>query len=220
MIIQQQQLEKTLKLEVSLREAVGMLMYLMVGTSSDIAFTTSTPAWFSVMSYPHIHHDKYPGYFLAQKVDRCLLGLRTLLATHGQQSYTLMKIWPSLVIGAILRGLEDSEEFLTTITSNLPHYLKIPLFYTSTTVTVTDPTHAMLKLELTGLWKTMGHPIVNMDNSTRSWFTKGTVLKRGLEPAAEQINNMFKKEFCRQYITKPIKMAQCGIFIKQVNNLV
>lgn len=57
----------------------------------------------------------------------------------------------------------------------------------------------MLKLELAGLWKTMGQPIVNMDNSTKNWFKKGTVLKRGLEPAATQINNMFKKEFFRQY---------------------
>lgn len=45
----------------------------------------------------------------------------------------------------------------------------------------------------------MGHPIVNMDLNTRNWMKKGMVMKRGLEPAAHTINNMFKKEFCRQF---------------------
>ncbi|KAJ8729047.1 hypothetical protein PYW07_006743 [Mythimna separata] len=55
------------------------------------------------------------------------------------------------------------------------------------------------KFWLAELWKTVSHTVVNMDESTKSWFAKGTVLKTGLEPATEQINNMFKKEFCRQF---------------------
>lgn len=45
----------------------------------------------------------------------------------------------------------------------------------------------------------MGHPIVDMEASTSSWISKGMILKKGLEPAAQEINNMFKKEFCRQF---------------------
>lgn len=52
---------------------------------------------------------------------------------------------------------------------------------------------------MAGLWKVLGHPIVDMTASTATWFRKGTVMKLGLERAATGINNMFVKEFCRQY---------------------
>lgn len=45
----------------------------------------------------------------------------------------------------------------------------------------------------------MGHPVINMDKSTASWCVKGTVMKQGLREPARKINNIFKKEFCRQY---------------------
>lgn len=123
----------------------------------------------------------------------------SLLASHQQPTYVLLKMWPSLVIGAILRDLESSADFLETITEDLPNSLKITQFYVDEVKIILGPTYAMMRLKLARLWKTMGHPIVDMNASTASWVVKGTVLKRGLEPAAIMINNMFKKEFCRQF---------------------
>lgn len=130
-----------------------------------------------------------------------------LLAGHQQKAYTLFKMWPSLVIGSILRDIEFSPDFLSTITSDLPAYLRHSSFYLAEITTVLSPTHAMLRLELAGLWKTLGHPIVDMDNSTASWMNKGMVLKRGLEPAAQAINNMFKK---RSSVVNIIRRIRSG----------
>lgn len=171
----------------------------LIPYSLVLCFADMCAAWFSVTCYAAIFHDKYPGYSLYQEVEGCLQSMLSLLKGYQQQTYILLKMWPSLVIGAILRDLESSPEFLTTITHDISPYLKNTRFYKLVTGVITDPTHAMLALELAGLWKTMGHPIVNMHNSTRSWFTKGTVMKRGLELAGQNIDNMFKKEFCRQY---------------------
>lgn len=102
-------------------------------------------------------------------------------------------------VASIHRSFGEGGERKQTITQDLARELKQTTFYRLAVATVTDPTHAMLRLELAGLWKTLGHPIIDMDQSTRSWFQKGTVLKPGLEPAAIHINNMFKKEFCRQF---------------------
>ncbi|CAH0730333.1 unnamed protein product, partial [Brenthis ino] len=108
-------------------------------------------------------------------------------------------MWPSLVIGAILRDLESSPVFLATITADVDPLLLNTAFYHQATGTITGVTHAMMKLELAGLWKVAGHPIINMDASILSWRKKGTVIKPGLQSAARKIYNMFKKEFCRQY---------------------
>lgn len=164
-----------------------------------LCFADICAAWFSVDSYAWLHHLKYPGYSLLEEVRSCLIRMIALIVSHQQSSYTLFKMWPSLTIGAILRDLEMSYEFLHTITQDLPIHYKTSPFYLAEVATITSPVHAMLRLELTGLWKTMGHPIVDMDASTSSWYRKGTVLKRNLSHAACGMNNMFKKEFCRQY---------------------
>lgn len=108
-------------------------------------------------------------------------------------------MWHSLVIGSIFRDLENSPEFLNTISKDLPRELASTPFFVAETEAITCPMHAMLKLELAGLWKTMGHPIVDIDLSTSCWVSKGMIMKRGLEPAAVAIDNMFKKEFCKQF---------------------
>lgn len=101
-----------------------------------------------------------------QETRLCLNRIIDLLAGHQQKTYTLLKMWPSLVIGSILRDLEDSPDFLNTIVKDLPLELKTTPFFLAETETVTCPIHAMLKLELAGLWKTMGHLIVNMNITT------------------------------------------------------
>lgn len=140
----------------------------LIPYSLILCFSDMCAAWFSVTSYAALHYDNYPGYSLLKEVTSCLNNLRELLAQHYQKAYFLLKMWPSLVIGSILRDLESSAEFIDTITHDLSPMLKSTSFYMAAVSPVTDLTHAMLKLELAGLWKTMGHPIVNMDKSTKS----------------------------------------------------
>lgn len=148
----------------------------------------------SVDSYARISDRKYPGYSLSREVRHCLKRMMDVLAHHQQQAYAIFKMWPSLVIGAILRDIEQAPDFISTITDDLSHTLKMTSFFLQETGTIQSPTHAM-----PGLWKTMGHPIVDMNLSASSWMKKGMVMKRELEPAALSINNMFKKEYCRQF---------------------
>ncbi|CAG4957208.1 unnamed protein product [Parnassius apollo] len=104
--------------------------------------------------------------------------MRELMIQTGQQAHTAFKMWPSLVIGSILRDLEDSEEFFNTITADLPIEIKMSSLFTYETHRVLDPTQAMLYLEQIGLWKSMGHPVVDMDSTTSTWIKKGTFYKR------------------------------------------
>lgn len=132
-------------------------------------------------------------------VRECLTRMQQVVELHQQRAYMLFKMWPSLIIGAILRDIEMAPQFLTTITEDIPIELKATAFYIHETGTICSPTHAMLCLEVADMWKTLGHPIVNMNMSSHYWMTKGMVMKRNLGPAAEAISNIFKKEFCRQY---------------------
>lgn len=164
-----------------------------------LCFADMCSAWFSLDCYSIISNKKYPGFSLSAEVRHCLRRMALVIESHQQKAYTLFKMWPSLVIGSILRDVELAPEFLTTITEDLTPSLKATEFFRAETCTVQSPTHAMMKLEIAGMWKTMGHPVINMDKSTESWIKKCTVLKRNLEPAAVSISCMFKKEFCRQY---------------------
>lgn len=125
--------------------------------------------------------------------------MMNLVIHHQQRAYALFRMWPSLAMGSILRDIEFSPSFLDTISNDIPADLKMTPFFQKETRPVTSPTDAMMRLELTGLWKVMGHPVINVNASAACWMRKGMVMKRGLEPAARAINNMFKKEFCRQY---------------------
>ncbi|CAG4938078.1 unnamed protein product [Parnassius apollo] len=156
-------------------------------------------SWAAVHIYSTLYNNKYPGYSLNIEVRECLDRMRFMLVQHVQLAYKLLKMWPSLAIGAILRDLEHSDEFLKTITQDLPFSLKATDFYKHEVSTIMGPTHAMISLDIIGLWKTMGHPIVDMDETTKSWMNKGLVMKQDLGEAAEDICNMFKKEFCRQF---------------------
>lgn len=106
--------------------------------------------------------------------------MMSLLANHQQKAYTLFKMWPSLVIGSILRDIEFTPEFLLTITEDLSLDLRTSPFFLAEVEVITSPTHAIFRLDLAGLWKTMGRPIVDMDLSAASWMLKEMVMKRGL----------------------------------------
>lgn len=108
-------------------------------------------SWFSVDCYASIHNRKYPGYSLLAETRLCFPRMMDLLSNFQQRAYTLFKMWPSLVIGSILRDIEFSTEFLTTITVGLAHDLKTTPFFLAEVKTSVSPTHDMLRPETAGL---------------------------------------------------------------------
>ncbi|KAL4125917.1 hypothetical protein QTP88_010154 [Uroleucon formosanum] len=56
-----------------------------------------------------------------------------------------------------------------------------------------------LSLELSGLWKIFGHPIIDMEDSITSWIEKGTILKLNKREMGERCSNMLKLVMCRRY---------------------
>lgn len=164
-----------------------------------LCFSDMCASWFSLDCYACISNKKYPGFSLSNMVRACLRRMHDVVEHHNQKDYLLFKMWPSLVKGSILRDIELAPEFLSTITEDIPLELKNTAFFSYETGTIQSPAHAMLCLKMADMWKTMGHPIVNMNMSASNWMKKGMVMKKNLGPAAESISNMFKKEFCRQF---------------------
>lgn len=80
---------------------VTPLTCFLVPYSLVLCFADMCSAWFSVDCYASIHDDKYPGYPLLRETRACLQRMMTLLKQVKQKAYTLLKMWPSLVIGAI-----------------------------------------------------------------------------------------------------------------------
>lgn len=132
-----------------------------------LCFADMCAAWFSIDCYTWIHDRKYSGYSLHQEYRNCFLRM-LLLTSHRQATYTFLKMWPSLVIGSILR------EFLSTVAQDLDNRLKQTTLLTAETATVVGPVHAMLRFKLAGLWIIMGNPISNINASTASWFCSQT----------------------------------------------
>lgn len=78
-------------------------------------------AWFDVLLYSHINKHKYPGTNLYMEVSECIHMAREYAKDHPVDLYVLMKMWPSMCIGSILRDKEDYEVFLNALTPDIPH---------------------------------------------------------------------------------------------------
>lgn len=78
----------------------------LVPYSLILCFSDMCAAWFSVDCDAAIHNKKYPGHFLLTETRSCLTLMMSLVIHHQQRAYALFKMWPSLVIGSILRDIE------------------------------------------------------------------------------------------------------------------
>lgn len=116
---------------------------------------------------------------------------------HPVDLYVVMKMWPSLCIGAVLRDNDDYTVFLDALAPDIPHpnhpligWILRP---------VTTPARVHLCLELSGLWKIFGHPIIDMEASITSWIEKGTVMKLDKRVMGERCSDMLKLTLCHRY---------------------
>lgn len=74
-----------------------------------LCFADMCASWASLYLYTRMSHDKkYPGHNLHTEYLQIHRNLIDLLMALGQHVYSIIKMWPSLVIGS-LRDLESSE---------------------------------------------------------------------------------------------------------------
>lgn len=152
---------------------------------------------FDTYVYCLVNSCKYPLYSLKNELDTLVSTVKCSMERDPEGIYSILKMWPSLAIGVVLRDTEEREDFLETLRRGAHNLVDDPLFTLLTRPlreTVEDP---LLRLEMSGLCKLFGHPIVY--ESARVWAKKGTRVKPGLEEMGKRLANMFKLEFCRNY---------------------
>lgn len=154
---------------------------------------------FSTYLYCLVNTCKYPLYNLKAEVDLLVTTARQSMDRDPEGVYTILKMWPSLAIGGILRDTEYRNEFLETLKTGAGKLARDPLFALFTRPLRDKVEDPLLRLEMSGLCKIFGHPIVYVPESAKAWAAKGTHVKPGLEEMGDKLSNMFKLEFCRNY---------------------
>ncbi|QFG01733.1 L protein [Jeremy Point nyavirus] len=145
---------------------------------------------------------KYPSKSLYQKTLEFFRAADHDLSTLGEEIYSVMKCLPSLAIGAVLKHteLKIPSSFLETVLEDLPASSKLTALF-STKILSTEDAH--IRLELSGLWKTMGHPFINVTSSVEELRKKGT--SPAVPTAAEggrDLAAFFRKYWCSAYYKK------------------
>lgn len=153
---------------------------------------------FNTYTYSQLAETKYPSYSIYQE----LLTLDRLARNHSHRDpegfYDLMKSWSSLTIASILRDMEGNPSFMDILLDGPNHHRDTPLLKHLIRKVENDE-HALFRLEISGLCKLYGHPIVYVRESAAEWAKKGMLLKTGLEKMGKTLANMFKLEFSRNY---------------------
>lgn len=153
---------------------------------------------FNTYVYSQVAENKYQSYSIYQE----LITLDRLVRDHSKRDpegfYDVMKAWSSLTIASILRDTENNPSFMTTLLEGLSQQSTTPLLQHLIRKIESDE-HALFRLEVSGLCKVYGHPIVYVRESASEWAKKGMFLKPGLEKMGRTLANMFKLEFSRNY---------------------
>lgn len=154
-------------------------------------------SWFNVLIYALLNQGKYPGYNLYEEVVTLIRYSVDYAQMFHQDLYIMTKMWPSLSIAAILRDQENNPIFYTALRPDVPHSHH-PLYAWINRPAVTEA-FVHMSLELSGLGKIFGHPVIDMNASVRSWSRKGSVMKLDKETMGRDCSEMFKLTLCRWY---------------------
>jgi len=154
-------------------------------------------SWFDVLLYAQLSNTKYPGASMYREVELCISHAVSYASLYPVDVYTLMKMWPSLCIGVILQDNEGYTVFIDALTPDIPHPDHPLVKWMSMRRFTSSQVH--LSLELSGLWKIFGHPIIDMESSITSWIEKGTILKLDKRKMGERCSNLLKLTLCRRY---------------------
>lgn len=132
-------------------------------------------SWFNSLVYGHLYRSKYPGHDLYFAIRDLIYDCYDYSTLYPVEVYDVMKVWPSLVIASILRDMENSDTFYKAIKDSAPH--NGHRLIENMTKKINTPSDAHIGLELSGLGKMFGHPIIDMESSISCWLEKGSILK-------------------------------------------
>lgn len=60
---------------------------------------------------------------------------------------------------------------------------------------------AHIRLEISGLWKSFGFPVIDTEQTAADFFNRMTGIPEVKVDAALEVRNMFRKSFCRSYLS-------------------
>lgn len=93
-------------------------------TYSHLAgFRDMVSSWLDVLLYGLLYIDKYPGYNLYKELELFIYRCVSYATLHPVEIYDLMKMWPSLCIGSILRDVEGDPTFYNALQEDIPNPL-------------------------------------------------------------------------------------------------
>lgn len=172
--------------------------YVFVVTHAHLASVRDmTSAWFDTIMYSLLVRTKYPVHDLYDEVVQCLMLATNYANKQPVDIYDLIKMWPSLCIGTILRDVERYAVFYDALIVDVPHTEHA--FVRRITRAVTGDSQVHLRLELCGLGKIFGHPVIDMERSITTWLDKGTVMKPGKQDMGRRCSEMLKLVLCRRF---------------------
>ncbi|ACQ94979.1 RNA-dependent RNA polymerase [Nyavirus midwayense] len=180
-----------------------------------LAVVGMTDARFTTLLYARVadYWKKYPNTSLYQECLAFFCKADYDLEALGEDIYGVLKCLPSLAIGSVLKHTEIklTSTFLETVKEDLPKSSLLDWF--SRPLASLEEAH--VRLELSGLWKTMGHPFINVASSVMELRARGTSpAVPTAEAAGEDLACFFKKYWCRVYCKKhhswpPIRNPSC-----------
>nr|UZH25306.1 RNA-directed RNA polymerase [Nyavirus nyamaniniense] len=168
-----------------------------------LALTGMTDARFTTLLYARVadYWRKYPGTSLYSECIEFFCKADHDLEALGEDLYGVLKCLPSISIGAVLKHTEVKLEssFLETVIEDLPR----SALATWMARPVNSLEEAHVRLEVSGLWKTMGHPFINVSSSVAELRARGTSpAVPTAASAGEDLACFFKKYWCRVYCKK------------------
>ncbi|USL85442.1 MAG: RNA-dependent RNA polymerase [Ixodes ricinus orinovirus-like virus 1] len=155
-------------------------------------------SWFDILLYSLLCRNKYKGHDLYTETERIIYLMTSFHKNHLAWAAVLLKSWPSLAIASILRCQENDTRFLNSLARDM-QYLTHTELYQWLTRPMSDTPSVHMHLEMSGLWKCFGHPIIDMDSSVKNWLKTGAVMKPNLTQAGYDIYHMFCMVFCKNY---------------------
>ncbi|UZH25300.1 RNA-directed RNA polymerase [Nyavirus gerbillisci] len=169
-----------------------------------LAVSGMTSSRFSTLLYARLadYWEKYPSHSLYQEVLSFYQAADKDLIVFGEDLYAIMKCLPSIAIGAVLKHteLKIESKFLETVIEDLPGDSLLLNLFSRPVISLEE---AHIRLELSGLWKTMGHPFINVESSVDELRKKGT---SPAVPTAEEGGNdlaaFFRKYWCHAFCKK------------------
>ncbi|APG78764.1 RNA-dependent RNA polymerase [Wenzhou tapeworm virus 1] len=153
------------------------------------------------------HRDLLMGTSITREVISTLSSMDHLLTVLGRDAYAVLKCLPSLATAVVLAKFDplDNGLFLNALLSDLlDEYPAIAEDKGFAYLTRTPETDLQAKeiLELSGLWKMAGHPVVSFDDGLEAVLEKGFFHKAGLSEINARVMTTFRCIFSYHYFKK------------------